>query len=267
VAGFVVAGVYATALLRGRRDRYHRLGFLVPFTVAAAIVPAQILVGHWAAHEVFRREPAKFAAIELLPRTGRDVPETIGGILVDGRVRYGLRIPGAASFLTGYSRLTEIRGLDAVPAEVRPRPGLVNVVHLAFDVMVGSAFLLLGLAGWFALAWWRRRDLPASRWFLRGAALSGVVSVLALESGWVVTEVGRQPWTVNGLLLTRDAVTTVGGLGWFLVATVLVYLAVGTATVLVLRAMHRRWQVGEAFDVPYGPEAPLEQALPETIQR
>ncbi|MDQ1568677.1 MAG: cytochrome bd ubiquinol oxidase subunit [Actinomycetota bacterium] len=268
VAGFMVAGVYAMAMLRGRRDRYHRLGFLVPFTVAAALVPAQILVGHWAAHEVYRNEPAKFAAVEILPRTGGNVPETIGGVLVDGRVRYGVRIPGLASFFAGYRRDTVIRGLDAVPPPVRLSPALVSTVHLAFDVMVLTAFMLLALGLWFALGWWRRRDLPESRWFLRGAAASGVVSLISLECGWVVTEVGRQPWTVQGLLLTRDAVTGVDvNLWWVLALILVIYTAVGIATVLVLRSMRRRWAAGEDPGVPYGPEAPLEAALPETVLR
>jgi cytochrome d ubiquinol oxidase subunit I len=269
VAGFVVAGVYAAAMLRGRRDHYQRLGFLVPFTVAAALVPAQILVGHWAAQEDYRQEPAKFAAIELLPRTGGNVPETIGGVLVDGKVRYGIRIPGLASFLAGYRRDTPIHGLDSIPAAVRPSPRLVSVVHLAFDVMVFSGLLLLALAGWFGWGWWRRRDLPRSRWFLRAAAASGVLSLISLESGWVVTEVGRQPWTVNGLLLTRDAVTPAAAprtLGLVLAATVVVYTGVGGATVYVLRSMRRRWAASEDLGVPYGPEAPLEAALPETVQ-
>jgi cytochrome d ubiquinol oxidase subunit I len=268
VAGFMVAGVYAMAMLRGRRDRYHRLGFLVPFTVAAALVPAQILVGHWAAHEVYRNEPAKFAAVEILPRTGGNVPETIGGVLVDGRVRYGVRIPGLASFFAGYRRDTVIRGLDAVPPPVRLSPALVTTVHLAFDVMVLTAFMLLALGLWFALGWWRRRDLPESRWFLRGAAASGVVSLISLECGWVVTEVGRQPWTVQGLLLTRDAVTGVDvNLWWVLALILVIYTAVGIATVLVLRSIRRRWAAGEDPGVPYGPEAPLEAALPETVLR
>jgi cytochrome d ubiquinol oxidase subunit I len=269
VAGFVVAGVYAAALLRGRRDHYHHLGFVVPFTVAAVLVPAQIVVGHWAAHEDFKNEPAKFAAIEILPRTGGNVPETIGGVLVDGKVRYGIRIPGLASFLTDYHRDTPIRGLDSIPAAVRPNPRLVSVVHLAFDVMVFTALLLLALAGWFGFGWWRRRTLPRSRWFLRGAAVSGVLSIISLESGWVVTEVGRQPWTVNGLLLTREAVTPAAAprtLWLVLAATVVVYSGVGTATILVLRSMRRRWAAGEDLGVPYGPEAPLEAALPETIR-
>jgi cytochrome bd ubiquinol oxidase subunit I len=268
VAGFMVAGVYAAGMLKGRRDRYHRLGLLIPFTVAALVTPAQIVVGDVAAREVFAHEPAKFAAIELLPTTGDHVPETLGGVLVDGRVRYGLRLPNGASLLAGYSPSTRIRGLDAIPAAVRPQPRLVTTVHLAFDVMVGSSFLLLGLSAWFAVAWWRRRDLPRSRWFLRCAAVSGLAAVVALEAGWVVTEVGRQPWTVVGLLLTRDAVATSGNLWLFFAATLVIYAAIGAATVLVLRLMHRRWRelADREVDVPYGP-GPVEATAPGTSAR
>jgi cytochrome d ubiquinol oxidase subunit I len=126
--------------------------------------------------------------------------------------------------------------------------------------MVFTSFLLLGLAAWFAWAWWRRRDLPRSRWFLRCATVSGVVSVICLESGWIVTEVGRQPWTVVGLLLTRDAVTTRGNLWLFFAGVLALYLAMGAGTIFVLRAMTQRWRrIGdEEVGVPYGPEPPLE---------
>lgn len=253
VAGFVTAGVYATGLLRGRQDRHHHLGFIVPFTTAALLMPVQIFVGDLMAREVFHHEPAKFAAIEALPTTASRVPETLGGVLVDGKVRYGIRIPAGASLLAGFDPGTRIAGLDAIPAEVRPTGRLVSTVHLAFDVMVGASFFLLGLGAWFGLAWWRRRTLPASRWFLRGAAAAGVVSVVTLEAGWVVTEVGRQPWTVHGLLLTRDAVTRSGNVWLFFAATLVVYAAVGWATVVSLRVMRRRWQGGEEdVAVPYG---------------
>jgi cytochrome d ubiquinol oxidase subunit I len=262
VAGFVVAGVYAAGMLKGRRDRYHRIGFLIPFTVAAAVIPAQILVGDVVAREAFRNEPAKFAAIEILPRSGSHVPETIGGVLIGGRVRFGLRIPSAASLLAGYSPKTTIKGLDAIPAGVRPKPELVDTVHLAFDTMVATGFALLGLAGWFAVGWWRRRDLPTSRWFLRAAAVAGAVSVVSLETGWIVTEVGRQPWTVVGLLLTRDAVTRSGNVWYFFAATLVIFGAVGTATVLTLREMRRRWRPGndKGVTVPYGPPEPADMA-------
>lgn len=149
VAGFLVAGVYAAGLLKGRRDHYHRIGFLIPFTVAALVMPAQIFVGDVVTREVFHKEPAKFAAVESLPRTGDHVPETIGGMLSsNGQVRYGLRIPSGASLLAGFSRSTRIRGLDAIPPAVRPQARLVNIVHWSFDIMVITAFLLLGLAVW-----------------------------------------------------------------------------------------------------------------------
>jgi cytochrome d ubiquinol oxidase subunit I len=225
--------------------------------VGAVIMPAQIFVGDVIAREVFHNEPAKFAGLEILPRTGDHVPETLLGVLgSDGRVRYGLRIPNGASLLAGFSPSTRIKGLDAIPADVRPRPELANTVHLSFDVMVGSAFLLLGLGLWFALGWWRRRDLPRSRLFLFCASVAGLVAVVCLETGWVVTEVGRQPWTVVGFLLTRDAVNTHGDLWLFYAGTMAIYAVVGAATILILRVMHRRWRAleGGELGVPYGPE-------------
>ncbi len=254
VAGFCVAGVYAIGMLRGRRDRYHRVGFLIPFTVAAVAMPVQIFFGDVVAREVFHKEPAKFAAIEALPDTRDHVAENLGGVLIDGRLRYSIPIPDGASILSGFKPSTRIAGLDAIPATVRPPDRLVSIVHLSFDVMVGTAFLLLGLACWFAIAWWRRRDLPRSRWFLRASAASGLVAVVSLESGWVVTEVGRQPWTIVGLLLTRDAVATSGNLWLFFAGALVIYAGVTVGAVVVLRAMHRSWRAGDDVSVPYGPE-------------
>jgi cytochrome d ubiquinol oxidase subunit I len=256
VAGFVIAGVYAAGMLRGRRDHYHRLGLAIPFTVAALAAPLQIVVGDVAAREVFHHEPAKFAAIEALARTDTYVPEILGGYYADGKVHGGLEIPSGASLLSGYSPSTRITGLDEVPAPVRPADRLVTIVHLSFDVMVGIGFALLALSLWYALAWWRRRGLPRSTWFLRATTVSGVLAVVALEAGWVVTEVGRQPWTVVGYLLTRDAVTTSGDIWLFFGATLALYAAVGAATFAVLGLLRRRWRAeggAGAGDVPYGP--------------
>jgi cytochrome d ubiquinol oxidase subunit I len=249
VAGFVVAGVYAAGMLKGRRDAYHRLGFLIAFWTAAVAIPIQIYVGDVAARAVFDREPAKFAAIEALPRTATHVPETLGGVVIDGRVEAGLKIPDGASLLAGFSPGTKIAGLDAIPIDVRPADRLVNTVHLSFDAMVGIGFALLALVLWFAVHWWFRRDLPRTRWFLRACAAAGVLSVVCLECGWVVTEVGRQPWTVRGLLLTRDAVTTSGNVWWFFTGALVIYAAVGVAAIRVLRIMRRSWST----PVPYGP--------------
>ena len=275
VAGFIIAGVYAVGMLRGRRDRLHRLGLAIPFTVAAIATPIQIFVGDVAAREVFHNEPAKFAALEALPRTGTHVPETLLGVLIDGQVRYGIEIPSGASFLAGFSPDTRILGLDAVPADVRPTDQLVSTVHLAFDVMVGIGFVLLLLAIWWAWVWARRREMPRSRLFLLATGVSGALAVVALESGWVTTEVGRQPWTVVGVLLTRDAVTRTGNIWLLFSATLALYVAVGVGTVVSLRLMRRRWQgtagdggdhgldeevAGDPADVPYGPSRVRESA-------
>ncbi|MFD4539363.1 cytochrome ubiquinol oxidase subunit I [Streptomyces bauhiniae] len=257
VAGFVVASVYAVGMIRGRRGHYQKLGFLISFVTAAVALPVQIFVGDTIARQVFDSEPAKFAAIELLPTTGTHVPETLGGVLIDGEVRYGIQVPWVASMLAGFRPSTRIQGLEAVPADIRPTTAQVNIVHWAFDIMVGTSMLMLAVAAWFVWLWWKRRHtLQTNRWFLGAASLCGIVSILSLESGWVTTEVGRQPWIVVGLLRTRDAVTTQGNL-WPTFAGVLVlYLAVGTGAIWVLLSMKRRWrgQGDENVPVPYGPD-------------
>jgi cytochrome bd ubiquinol oxidase subunit I len=254
VAGFFVAGVYAVGMLRGRRDEYHRAGLLIPLTVGAVAIPLQIVMGDVIARYVFDNEPAKFAAIEAMPNTRTHAPETLGGIMVDGKVRYGVPIPDGASLLSGFRPGTEVKGLDAIPSGVRPPDHLVSMVHLSFDVMVGTGFALFGLALWFAWVWWRSRARSLNVWFLRAVAVSGLVSIASLESGWIVTEVGRQPWTVVGLLLTRDAVQTSGNLWPFFGGAVVIYAGVTVGAVYALRALRRRWALGEATSVPYGPE-------------
>jgi cytochrome bd ubiquinol oxidase subunit I len=262
VAGFGVAGVYAFGMLRGRRDRYHRIGLLVPLTVGAVAIPLQIFMGDVIARAVYHDEPAKFAAIEALPKTGTHVPEDLGGVVSNGHVHFAIPIPDGASLLSGFSPSTRILGLDAIPKAVRPPDHLVNIVHLSFDVMVGTGFLLLGLALWFALGWWRHRTERPSVWFLRATAVSGLVAVVALETGWVVTEVGRQPWTVVGLLLTRNAVQTSGNIWPFFAGAVVIYAGVTVGAILALRALRRRWAAGEEVSTPYGPDEPESAGVP-----
>ncbi len=254
VGGFMIASVYAVAMLRGRRDRYHRLGFLIAFTVAAVTAPVQMVVGDLVARAVYHDDPVKFAAIELVNRTDRNVPEVIGGYLDDqGRLRGGIKIPGLASLLSGYSTSTRIVGLTSVPPDERPTYAQVNTVHLAWDLMVGIGSALAALAAWFGFVWWRKRDLPRTPWFLRAAAVAGVASVVALEAGWVVTEVGRQPWIVHGLMRVEDGATTDHGVWITFLVIVGVYAVVAAATVLVIRSMTRRWRAGEEPSSPYGP--------------
>lgn len=261
-AGFAVASIYAVGWLRGRRDRYHRLGFLIPFTVAAVATPVQIVMGDTIARWLANNQPVKFAAMEVVTSSGADQPEILFGRYdaESNSVSGGVRIPGLNSILTGGSRDTYVQGLDAVAAE--DRPSNVTIVHWAFDVMVGIGTLLLLLAVWFALVYWRRRDIPKSRIFLWVAAASGVLAYLAIEAGWIVTEVGRQPWIIYNIMRTEDAVTAADGI-WVSFATVAtLYAALGIATVVVLRAMSARWRRQDIADesAPYGPRPAAEPA-------
>ena len=259
VGGFLVASVYATGMLRGRRDRYHYLGFVIAFSVGAVATPIQIGVGDLLARWVYNNQPVKFAAIELVPTTSSDVPETLLGHLnEDGTVSGGIPIPGLASWLSDPStgRATVVQGLDAVPPDERPTVRQTNIVHLCWDIMVGLGTLLFLLSVWYALSWIFRRRMPRSKWFLRAAAVSGVLAVITMEAGWVVTEVGRQPWIVYGHMKVEDAVTANTGVWITFFAVVVLYALVGTTTILVLRGMSRRFRAAEGFtdhDTPYGP--------------
>jgi cytochrome bd ubiquinol oxidase subunit I len=232
VAGFGVAAVYATGWLRGRRDRYHRLGFLVPFTLAAVVTPVQIGVGDWAARFLADRQPVKLAALEGLHETQRGAPLTIGGLYVDGRVHLGLRIPKGLSLLAHHDPDAVVQGLDEVPPGDRPP---VAIVRNAFQVMVGIGTCLLLLGAWFAFAWWRKRDLPNSRWFFRAAVAAGFATPVALEAGWVVTEVGRQPWIVYRVMRVEEAVTTAPNIRLGLYLLLVVYALLTWGTIFVLR--------------------------------
>ena len=253
VAGFLVASVYAVGMLKGKRDRYHRIGFLIPFTVAAIATPIQLFVGDTAAREIADHQPAKFAAMECVYETGPDQTEYIFGICEDNEVKYGIGIPGLDSFLVGWSTDTVVKGLDQIPDDEQPKP--LTLLHTAFDVMVGIGTALMLLVLWFAWVWWRRRDLPQTVWFLRAAAASGVAAVVALEAGWIVTEVGRQPWIVQGYMTVEEAVTGAQGLWWVFGFTFLLYVALGVGAYLVLRTLSRRWREADEAEVatPYAP--------------
>ena len=224
-------------MLRGRHDRVHRLGLLIPLTVASIVTPLQFVVGDTAARAIAKDQPIKFAAMECVQKTSTDVTEYIFGRCTATGVKGGIGIPGFDSVLVGGSTSTQVIGLDTVPPNDRPPDN--TMLHWSFDAMVGICTLLIGLGIWLAVGWWRKIDFARSRWFLRATALSGVAAVVALECGWIVTEVGRQPWIVYNVMRTSDAVTHANGI-WVTFA-------------LMLRALRRaRRDAGHrpARDVP-----------------
>ena len=254
VTGFLVASIYAVGMLRGRRDRIHRLGLLIPLTVACIATPIQFAVGDSAARAIAKDQPIKFAAMECVQTTSTDVTEYILGRCTSSGVKGGIGIPGLDSILVGWSTSTQVTGLDSVPPDDRPPAN--TMLHWCFDAMVGICTLLIGLGLWFGIGWWRKRDFPQSRWFLRATAVSGVASIVALECGWIVTEVGRQPWIVYNVMRTSDAVTNASGIWITFSAIVALYVALGVTLVITLRAMSRGWRREDGQDDagPYSPE-------------
>ncbi|MER5900952.1 cytochrome ubiquinol oxidase subunit I [Streptomyces mirabilis] len=267
-AGYVVAGVYAVGLLRGRRDRYHRLGFTVPFTVAAILTPVQFVLGDSIARSVFHKQPVKFAATELVWKTDTHVPEYLFGRLhADGSVSGGIKIPQLDSILAGFRPSTEVTGLTSVPASDRPTVIQATIAHWAFDIMVTVGSLLMLLALWYGWCWLRRRELPRSPWFLRCTALAGAACLLTVECGWITTEVGRQPWIVYQNMRVSEAVTgTRAASLWTMFGiVVVVYVLAFGSFLTVLAKMSHRWRLadegapagagveGMEGGIPYGP--------------
>jgi cytochrome d ubiquinol oxidase subunit I len=252
VAGFLTASVYAMAMLRGRRDRYHRLGLLIPLTLACAVAPVQIVAGDFAARSVAEHQPIKLAAMEGIHTTESGAPITIGGLYRNGRVVGGLEIPRLLSLLAFHDPDHVVVGLDSVPLEDRPP---VNIVRFSFQIMVaiGTGFLLL--AAWLAWSWRRKHDHPASAWFLRAAVVAGPAAVVALEAGWIVTEVGRQPWIVYETMRVSEAVNPADGLRFGYFGLLVVYSALTVAIIAVLRRAARQRRFGfPTTPAPQGPE-------------
>ena len=254
VTGFIVASIYAVGMLRGRRDRIHRLGLLIPLTVACIATPIQFAVGDTAARAIAKDQPVKFAAMECVQQTSTHVTEYIFGRCTSDGVKGGIGIPGFDSFLVGWSTSTQVTGLDSVSPDDRPPAN--TMLHWAFDTMVGICTMLIALGAWFAILWWRKREISEAKWFLRACAVSGAAAVVALECGWIITEVGRQPWIVYNVMRTSDAVTQANGI-WVTFSLVLaIYVVLGATLIISLRAMSRRWRTEDGTDdVPYGPDS------------
>ena len=256
VAGFLVASIYAVGMLQGPPRPPAPARAADPADVALIATPIQLFVGDTAARAVADHQPAKFAGMECIQETGTDQTEYIGGICTDDGVKGAIGIPGLDSFLVGFSTDTEVTGLDDIPADERPPAN--TLLHLSFDAMVGIG---IGAAGARRLARLglvaKRRDIPQTPWFLRAVAVSGAARSWRSGAGWIVTEVGRQPWIVQGYMRTAEAVTEAKGIWFAFAGVLLLYAALGTTAILVLRAMSRRWREGGAEDVetPYAPPA------------
>jgi cytochrome d ubiquinol oxidase subunit I len=204
--GFAVAAVHAFFLLRDRNNLFHRNALGIALAVACVSIPLQILSGDHSARVVSRLQPAKLAAMEAHYRTQTGAPLLIGGIPNDETrtTDYALPVPRGLSLLVADDPNAKVVGLEEFPQGNWPN---VRIVHWSFDIMVASGMAMLVLAAWSGWLWWKGRTLAERPWLLRALVAAGPLGFVAIEAGWVVTEVGRQPWIIYGLMRTKDAVT------------------------------------------------------------
>lgn len=249
--GFAVAGIHAWALRREPANPFHRAALAVVLGVGGVAALLQPLSGDLSARQVAREQPVKLAALEGHFETERGAPLRIGGFPdVEAReTRYALEIPHGLSLLAFHDPRAEVKGLNDFPREVWPN---VAAVHLSFQVMVGLGSLLALVAlVFFALSWRAGWRVPTDRRFLGAVVLAAPAGFLALEAGWLVTELGRQPFTAWGVLRTADSVTPVRGLAlpfWIFTA---LYLFLGAVTIALLRR-----QIAHAPRLPTGERQP-----------
>jgi cytochrome d ubiquinol oxidase subunit I len=215
---------------------------LIAMVLGASAAVAQPVVGDLLARRAHEAQPAKLAALEGQFETERGAPLRIGGWPdPEAReTRWAIEIPKALSFLAAHDPDAEVLGLEAFPRDEWPE---TRIVHPAFQVMVGAGFAMLGVAAWYWWAWLRDRrlgrDWAARRPLLRVLVASAPLGFLALEAGWIVTEVGRQPWVIYGIMRTRDAVTPAGGVAVSLAGFTLLYAGLAVTLVLLLRRLAR----------------------------
>jgi len=232
--GVAVAGIHARLLLRDPLHAFHRRAFVIALLVGLPPALAQPLAGDWAGKVLAQTQPAKLAALEGHFDTETYAPVRIGGLpdVEAQETRYSIEIPGGLSFLAFGDPSARVVGLKDLPRDEWPP---VLPVHIAFQVMVGIGSWLALLALWAGLLWWKGR-LFDSRLFLTAVFCSTALGFVAIEAGWIVTEVGRQPWIVQGVMRTSDAVTPMPGL----IAPFMLFTAIYIVLAAVVIALIRR---------------------------
>ena len=232
--GFVVAAIHAWRLLSEPDNLFHRRALAIALWVGGVAALLQPLSGDLSARQVAEHQPIKLAAMEGQFRTERGAPLRIGGWPDEAaeQTRWAIEVPYGLSILAFHDPHAEVKGLTSVPRADRPP---VHVVHVAFQVMVGCGTALAAVAALGGLLAWRRRGLPDQRWFLRILVLCGPLGFLAVEAGWAVTEVGRQPWIVRGIFRTADAVTPMPGLVVPMVTFTAIYVFLAFVVIFILR--------------------------------
>jgi cytochrome d ubiquinol oxidase subunit I len=256
--GFAVAGIHAFLLLKDPTNAFHRRALEIALIVGAPAAVLQPISGDLSARQLAVHQPVKLAAAEALFRSQRGAPLALGGWpdVARHQVPFAIPVPYALSLLAFHDPDALVKGLDTVPEDEWPN---VRAVHLAFDLMVGLGSYLALVALWTGWVAWRRGDVAHHRALMRAIAFATPFGFIAVEAGWMVTELGRQPWVIYGVMKTRDAVTPMPGLIVPFVTFTLLYCFLGSIVVwLLYRHIVRSPTIPEwrGFYMPAGKAGP-----------
>jgi cytochrome d ubiquinol oxidase subunit I len=243
--GFAVAGIHALMIYRKRNVHFHSKAFKIAIIFGAAAAILQPLSGDISAKGAAKRQPAKLAAMEAYFHTQTYAPLVIGGIpdTAAKKVNYGIEVPGLLSFLVHDNFKQEVKGLDQIPVKDQPP---IAVTHYAFQIMVGFGVLMMLIGILYFIALWKKKSWFNKSWFLKMFIYATPAGFIALEAGWTVTEVGRQPWIIQGVMRTSEAVTPMPGIQYSFYLFTFIYF---TLSVFVIFLLKRQIQmVPELYD-------------------
>lgn len=231
--GFAVAGVHAIMIVKKKNVQFHSKAFTIAAVFGCIAAILQPISGDHSAKDVAKRQPAKLAAMEAHFHTQKTAPLIIGGIPDEKnkKVNYKIEIPGLLSFIAFGDFNAEVKGLDQIPADYHPP---VAITHYAFQVMVGLGMAMLLLAIIYFIALWKKRNWLRSKWLLNLFVLATPMGFIAVEAGWVVTEVGRQPWIIYGVMKTVDAVTPMPGIVYSFYIFTAIYISLAIIVIFML---------------------------------
>jgi cytochrome bd ubiquinol oxidase subunit I len=232
--GFAVAGIHALMIYRKQNVAFHTKSFKIAIVFGAAAAILQPLSGDISAKGAAKRQPAKLAAMEAYFHTQEYAPLVIGGIpdTATKKVNYGLEIPGLLSFLVHDDFKTVVNGLDKIPVKDQPP---VAITHYAFQIMVGIGTLMMFIGILYFIALWKKKEWLNKSWFLKLFIIATPSGFIALEAGWTVTEVGRQPWIIQGVMRTSEAVTKMPGIQYTFYLFTFIYFTLSVFVIFLLK--------------------------------
>ena len=232
---FLLASIAAYRLMRGSDHIYHKKALYLMMKLGFIFSIATAMIGDYSGKYLAEYQPEKLAAAEWHFETSENAPLVLFGVLDESEIKYALTIPYALSFLAHNSFTKEVIGLDQFPVEEHPPYS----IHYHFNIMVFIGMFMLFVSALYLLANWRKWTFIRSKWFRFIVVLGGPLSIIAIEAGWWLAEVGRQPWILRGYMTTAEGATTSGQVDLMLILFSILYFILGVGSVVTLHRMFK----------------------------